>query len=207
MEKKIFKFENDAELKIDENTIAYKIGGNKSSIEANMFDTISYNLHFENRISPAGLYFRILFFSFISIFLVFFLSLSTIIIYTIIVVILNAILIIVFTLDAMLELNIFRRITNQYYSDNYYHVQIGSKTSNNLDFYVFYNTLNLTKIKEIEKFLADLKKYFENKTAKETIKPEVINYHEDLKKLNDLLNSGIITQQEFDLKKKQILGI
>jgi hypothetical protein len=46
MESKILKFENGAELKVDDNTIAYNIGSNKSSIEADMFDAISYNLYF-----------------------------------------------------------------------------------------------------------------------------------------------------------------
>jgi len=30
---------------------------------------------------------------------------------------------------------------------------------------------------------------------------------EDLKKLKELLDSGIITQEEFDVKKKQLLGL
>jgi hypothetical protein len=205
MESKILKFENGAELKVDDNTIAYNIGSNKSSIEADMFDAISYNLYFENRISPGGLYFRILFFSFISIFLIFFLSLSAIIIYTVIIGILNAILTIVFGLDALLELNFFRNITNQYFSDNYYHVEIASKTGNNIKFFTSIDELN--KIKEVEKCLTDLKKHINGKIVKETIKPEALNYHDDLKKLNDLLLSGIINQDEFDLKKKQILGI
>lgn len=205
MESKIFKFENGAELKVDENIIAYNLGFSKNSIEANTFDSISYNLYFENRISPGGLYFRILFFSFISIFFIFFLSLSTIIIYTVIIGILNAILTIVFACDAMLELNFFRNITNQYFSDNYYHVEIGSKTNNTIKLFTLVDELN--KIKEVEKCLIDLKKHLNSKIVKDTIKPEALNYHDDLKKLNDLLLSGIITQDEFDLKKKQILGI
>ena len=31
--------------------------------------------------------------------------------------------------------------------------------------------------------------------------------NEDIKKLKDLLDSGIITQEEFDAKKKQFLGL
>ena len=40
----------------------------------------------------------------------------------------------------------------------------------------------------------------------QTVKTENNNI-EDLKKLKDLLDSGVITQEEFDAKKKQLLGL
>lgn len=205
MEIKNFKFGTGVELEVGENTITLNTSSNKRSLESDMFDTFSYNLYFENRISPGGLYFRILVFSFISIFFIFFLSLTTIIIYTIIIGIFNAILTIVFAFDAMLELNFFRRITNQYFSNNYYLVEISSKTGNNIQFYTLVDEIN--KIKEVEKCLTELKKRINNKKINNAEKPEVLNYHDDLKKLGELLKSGLVTQEEFDLKKKQILGL
>ena len=44
-------------------------------------------------------------------------------------------------------------------------------------------------------------------TAVQTVKVESTSNIEDLKKLKDLLDSGVITQEEFDAKKKQLLGL
>ena len=48
----------------------------------------------------------------------------------------------------------------------------------------------------------------EKKVVKTTIKQEIPQSNADeLKKFKDLLDSGIITQEEFDAKKKQLLGL
>jgi len=44
-------------------------------------------------------------------------------------------------------------------------------------------------------------------SAVQTVKGESTNNLEELKKLKDLLDGGIITQEEFDAKKKQLLGL
>ena len=60
--------------------------------------------------------------------------------------------------------------------------------------------------KEISKLL--LKRQTEKKPAQE-IKQEVIQQSsaDELKKFKDLLDQGIISQEEFDAKKKQLLGL
>jgi len=204
MTHKIFNFISGLELKIDDEYITLVNNVHKSKLETKMYDSFSYNIYKESRISPAGLFFRTLFFSFISIFLIMFLSLEVVLIYSIIIAILNGLFVILFTLDAFLELNIFRNITNTYFSDSYYKIIIGSKSSNNINFFV--STDELEKIKEVEKFLNDSKKNIKDNVLKDNVKPPVVNFHEDLIKLGELLNSGLITQSEFDLMKKQILG-
>lgn len=189
-----FRFVNGAVLNIDENNITLSLSSDKNIIETKMLDTISYNLYFENRISPGGLYQRMFW---IPLTATLFLNWK----FSLMIYVYLAILVVIFVFDTMLELNLCRSIVNRYFSNNYYHVEISSKTGKNINFYVSVDELN--KIKNVEKSLIDLKKHL----ADNTVKTEVINYYDDLKKLNDLLNSGIITQQEFDLKKTQILGI
>ena len=45
------------------------------------------------------------------------------------------------------------------------------------------------------------------KTSQPTIAQKTDNCIEELTKLKDLLDTGVITQEEFDAKKKQILGV
>ena len=47
----------------------------------------------------------------------------------------------------------------------------------------------------------------ERQQAKSDIKPQPLSNTDELKKYKDLLDSGVITQEEFDAKKKQILGL
>ena len=48
----------------------------------------------------------------------------------------------------------------------------------------------------------------QNKSANiATTQPQEISSADEIKKYKELLDSGIITQEEFDLKKKQLLGL
>lgn len=64
---------------------------------------------------------------------------------------------------------------------------------------------------EIHKAISELllKRQTENKPAAQPIKQEVIQQSsaDELKKFKDLLDQGIISQEEFDAKKKQLLGL
>lgn len=195
---KVFNFNSDIQLLINDENITLIHEGGKNKINPENLDRISYNLYWENRISPGGLYARLFWIPLTAtIFMNWKLS---IIVYSYL-----AILIVIFVFDAMLELNICRSFVNKYFSNNYYCVEIASKTGNNIQFYTSVDELK--KIKEVEKCLTDLKKRINDKTMKDTEKPEVLYYHDDLKKLGELLKSGLVTQEEFDLKKKQILGL
>ena len=62
--------------------------------------------------------------------------------------------------------------------------------------------------KEIHKVIGDLLINRQNKSTETIIKQEVHQSNADeLKKYKDLLDSGVITQEEFDEKKKQLLGL
>ena len=50
----------------------------------------------------------------------------------------------------------------------------------------------------------DIKK---KNTTEQTIISTPLSNAEELKKYKDLLDAGIITQEEFDAKKKQLLGL
>jgi len=52
-----------------------------------------------------------------------------------------------------------------------------------------------------------IKEKQENMVQKTTIVAPQSNFTDDLKKLKDLLDAGIISQEEFDAKKKQLLGL
>lgn len=193
-----FKFISGLKLLINAEKIILTQNGSKNIIESKNYDKLSYELYWENRISPGGFYARLFWIPLIAtIFMNWKLSL---IVYSYL-----AILVVIFVFDAMLELNICRSFVNKYFSNNYYYLEIASKTGNNIHFYTSVDELE--KIKEVEKCLTDLKKRINDKKMMDAEKPEVLNYHDDLKKLGELLKSGLVTQEEFDLKKKQILGL
>ena len=63
---------------------------------------------------------------------------------------------------------------------------------------------------EVHKAISDLliNRQGKDKTVTTTIKQEIPQSNADeLKKYKDLLDSGVITQEEFDAKKKQLLGL
>jgi len=61
---------------------------------------------------------------------------------------------------------------------------------------------------EIYKVISDLIIARQSKSyAKEEKTTNNYDYTEELKKIKDLLDAGVITQEEFDAKKKQILGL
>ena len=69
----------------------------------------------------------------------------------------------------------------------------------------FYGVLNQQEINDVITSLIRNKE--DNKTENTTIVAPTTSNAEELKKYKDLLDSGIITQEEFDAKKKQLLGL
>lgn len=72
-------------------------------------------------------------------------------------------------------------------------------------------SLKFTMLKnrdELHETISKLLVLRQDKVASTTIKPEIPQSNADeLKKFKDLLDAGIITQEEFDAKKKQLLGL
>ena len=81
----------------------------------------------------------------------------------------------------------------------------------NLFDFVFAN-LYQTAIAAVSIFLTDIvlqntPRGYSSKTMKQIGKPAKADRIEELTKLKDLLDTGAITQEEFDAKKKQLLGL
>lgn len=108
-----------------------------------------------------------------------------------------------FVVDLTLELGIADNIMNNYFSNKGYYVVIGNKSGNNIEFYAQLD--DVEQIKELETKVYELKK--------SAIKQDIPVLHnttsnlDELKKLSELLNAGIITQTEFEQKKKQLLEL
>ena len=80
---------------------------------------------------------------------------------------------------------------------------IGNKSGNNIELIAQLDDLEL--IKELEQKIYELKKSA-TKQNNPIIQSQSSNLDE-LKKLGELLNAGIIGQDEFDKKKKQLLEL
>jgi len=115
---------------------------------------------------------------------------------------LSFVLFLVMVVDSFLELGITNNIINNFFSNRGYHVTIGSKSGNNIEIIALIEDLEL--IKELESKIYELKK---SAVKNDTPVIQQSSNLDELKKLSELLNSGIITQTEFDLKKKQLLEL
>ena len=104
-------------------------------------------------------------------------------------------------IDSFLELGITNNIINNFFSNKGYHVTIGSKSGNNIEIIALIEDLEL--IKELETNIYELKKSVVKNDAPIMQSSNL----DELKKLSELLNSGIITQTEFEQKKKQLLEL
>lgn len=61
--------------------------------------------------------------------------------------------------------------------------------------------------KKVYEQMVKLKSFIENKQEKETEHNSGVSDADELRKYKQLLDDGIINQEEFDAKKKQLLGI
>lgn len=105
--------------------------------------------------------------------------------------------------DSFLELGVTNNIINNYFSNKGYYVTIGNKSGNNIEIIAQLDDLEL--IKELESKIYELKKSAVKQDA--TVIQTQSSNLDELKKLGDLLNAGIIDQAEFEQKKKQLLEL
>lgn len=112
------------------------------------------------------------------------------------------ILFLVTVIDSQLEMGITNNIVNNYFSNKGYYVTIGNKSGNNIEIIAQLDDLEL--IKELEQKVYELKK-----SAVKNDNPVQVQTSnlDELKKLGDLLNAGIIDKAEFEQKKKQLLEL
>ena len=106
------------------------------------------------------------------------------------------VLFLITVIDSFLELGFTNSIINNFFSNKGYHVTIGNRSGNNIEIIAQLDDLEL--IKELESKIYELKKsVVKNDTP--VIQPN--SNLDELKKLGDLLNAGIIDKAEFEHKK------
>ena len=74
-------------------------------------------------------------------------------------------------------------------------------------FNYFYIALALVLTSAVLSFLVVSGKIKDDESTKILYTTEQMSNADELKKFKELLDSGIITQEEFDTKKKQLLGL
>ena len=65
----------------------------------------------------------------------------------------------------------------------------------------------IVSLGSLDKMYADINNAIDNSHSKNSQANSTISSADELKKFKELLDAGIITQEEFDAKKKQLLGL
>jgi len=104
---------------------------------------------------------------------------------------------------------VWTSMIEKYFSDYKYQITIGNKNGNTIIINAQINDVNKNKILLLQNNIEQIKTMVYNESLKQKIEVSEPShdYIKQLNSLNDLLKSGILTQQEFDLKKRQILGV
>lgn len=94
----------------------------------------------------------------------------------------------------------------------------GSQSGNNYtseNSFIFSATIGTNRYHELQRIMPPIYEYIqkrirvykENKNSTATIIKQDLSSADEIKKFKDLLDAGIISQEEFDAKKKQLLGL
>ena len=108
----------------------------------------------------------------------------------------------------MFGANFWDKIIKKYFSNQNYQITIGNKNGEVINIYTLITDADKKKIEKLQNIIEKIR----NMVFKESIQVKKVvvesnDYFKELSSLNELLKSGILTQEEFDLKKKQILGL
>ena len=207
---KTFHFDTEVTVSFTDQTVTAKDKAGSTSIDSQNLDSFAYSEFWEGRVSPAGLWFRLLTVSVIIVILGEIVfggwSIASWVIFGVLIVV-NFLYFFLFFFDSMLDMNIIRWIIKKFFSNHLYAVSIGNKSGNNIDFYAFLD--EHSKVKEVENQLTMLKKFVEikndNKLNSTTSNSNKSTNLDELKKLGELFKSGIISEEEFNTKKKELL--
>lgn len=90
--------------------------------------------------------------------------------------------------------------------DDINNVDFGKSTLKLVGAGIKFKISNLTNAEEIKSAIIEKKKSMQ-KVEETVTKNAPVSNAEELKKYKELLDSGVITQEEFDAKKKQLLGL
>lgn len=111
-----------------------------------------------------------------------------------------------FVFSAFMGISFLNRFIERYFSDKRILAVIGNKSGKNIQFYALNE--EVSKVKSVDEEITVRKKITIENNELSTENSQMGNdFHSSLKKLNELLLYNIINQEEFDLKKKQILGL
>ena len=206
MEKKSFRFNTGVTVSIDNSQITASDDSGSDKMETANLDSFHYEEHIEPRITPAALYLIPLVVGFFLLLIGAFAG-QIFKVFGYILLVVSAIGFIFTFFDALLHTGLARGIIAKYFSYKGFAVTIGNKSGNNILFYTNLDEVN--KIKKLGNYLDDLK------ALKSDINDSIESQKEStsnidlgqIRKLGELLNEGLISQEEFDNKKKQILGV
>lgn len=206
---KTFSFETGLTLSINEDKVLANGEGGIASIDSPHLDNFSYQEDWEYRNTPIIIYARFL--GILSLLIILFSLIvfgwSGILVGFLVILLINAIGWIFSIFDAILDLNILNGIVRKFFSNHFYKVTIGNKSGNNISFYTLLDEKN--KLIEIEKLMTSLKSLIASKANKTTQQNNETTQNssnlDELKKLGELYKSGVLTQDEFESKKKELL--
>lgn len=211
-------FNTGVTISVNKDKILAKDDSGSATIHTENLDNFTYQSYWEG-ISPATLIFRFHAISIVAIFVISFIfdtkltemsweRFSAWALITIAIIVINIIAFFVEMIDMLLDLGITRRIIRKYFSTHLYAVSIGNKSGNNIDFNAGIN--EKSKILNLEHILTNLKAEFKNhihSTQQARMNNNTNeNSLDELKKLGELYKSGILTEEEFNFKKQEILN-
>jgi hypothetical protein len=222
--KKIFRFKSGLKITFQEYYMIVNTSNYNSSINYINVVNYSYSNVYLPRFSQIGLATRILIFGWIASILIlfpvkdewgalFFTASSTDIFLAWLSIIIGVCAFLIagfiflgFVFSAFMEISFLNRFIERYFSDQQILAVIGNKSGNNIQFHALNE--EISKVKSVNEEISCRKKLAIENVKLDTKNGDLENdFHSNLKKLNELLIDNIITQKEFDLKKKQILGL
>lgn len=203
---KKYEFKNGVVLDINEQKIILTINNDKKTLNAENIDNFGQQEHIEPTMSRGTLLFWIIGISFGMV------ALSEIYLggwsffswsLTFILIAINIVIFLIFMIDELLELGIFRRIVHHYFSNEGILFTIGNNSGNNLDIIVYKEEHG--KVLDLEKTIEELRIFKKEMRQINNVASTRISNLDELKKLGELLESNIITKEEFETKKSELL--
>lgn len=216
-----FNFDSGVVVTLNTETVTAVASNGRTTIESKHLDNFHYIEHIEARISSFALVARTFGIGIVLIFisgdqlkaLIFQASLfNNLTLWAgLLCIIIGFIALFIEMIDLFMQLGLYKRLIAKLFSTRGYAVSIGNKSGNNINFFAGEDEISL--IKSLEKKTIELKKHLETNQPQQVVVTPVAEHQtkvsdnvlDDLKKLGDLFQSGILTQQEFDQKKTELL--
>ena len=223
-ESKYFSFDSGVKLTLDTEGATATASNGKTTIEAKQIDNFQYTEFVEPRLSSTALIARTFGIGFLLILITgnqwnaLFFRANIFNILTLwlglLCFLVGVIAFFVEMIDMFMHFGLYKKLIANIFSNKGYVITIGNLSGNNMKFVATADELN--KVKRLENGIKDLKKYLETNPSQpqqQVVTPILKNQAttsdstlDDLKKLGDLYQSGILTKEEFEQKKSSILN-